>query len=65
MKYIIEGIIEAVRLIFSGDSELFRIVMLSLAVSSTATVLSSIIIVPYAVRMGLKPFKSYKKERRF
>lgn len=57
MNYIAEGIVHALKLIFSFDMELYKIVLLSLIVSSLSTIISSVISIPLAVWLGLKHFK--------
>ncbi|KAB3530312.1 ABC transporter permease subunit [Alkaliphilus pronyensis] len=56
MDYIIEGFIEAFNLLISFDIELYRIIILSLVVSFTATIISTIIAVPIGILMGIKEF---------
>lgn len=56
MDYIIDGFIEAVKLIFTMDLELFGIISLSIFVSTAATVLSALFSIPIAVILGLKEF---------
>lgn len=56
MEYILEGIWKALRLIFSLDSEIFSIALLSLKVSTTATILSSLIGVPVGFIIGTGEF---------
>lgn len=52
-----QGLVEAFRLIFTGDAELGSIVALSLRVSGIALVLSTLIGVPLGAAMGLRRFK--------
>jgi tungstate transport system permease protein len=60
MNYLGQGIVEALKLIFSFDKELYKIVYLSLFVSSLSTFVSSLISIPLAVFLGLKSFKGNK-----
>ncbi len=57
MDYILEGFKEAVRLIISLDRDIFEIVILSLFLSSTATILGSLISIPFGIRFGIEDFK--------
>lgn len=57
MDYIAEGIIEAVRLIFSRDPEFWGIVSLSVFVSSAAVITGMMVAVPAGTILGLKKFK--------
>jgi tungstate transport system permease protein len=56
MEYIVEGIRHALRLIFSLDSEIFGIVLLSLKVSTIAILLSSLAGVPVGFFIGASEF---------
>ncbi len=56
MSFIIEGLQKAFLLIFSLDKEIFRIVIFSLRVSSTAIFLASLMGVPLGFLMGVKNF---------
>lgn len=60
MEYIIEGIWQAFRLIFSLDSEIFSIVLLSLKVSIIAICLSSLAGVPIGFIIGASEFRGKK-----
>jgi len=60
MEYIVEGIWQALRLIFSLDSEIFSIVLLSLKVSTIATFLSSLAGVPVGFIIGTSEFRGKK-----
>ena len=60
MEYIIEGIWQAFRLIFSLDSEIFSIVLLSLKVSIIAICLSSLVGVPVGFIIGSSEFRGKK-----
>lgn len=56
MTYIAAGVGEAFRLLASGDREIYRIILLSLAVSLTATVSAAAVGVPLGLVAGLKRF---------
>lgn len=56
MDYIVEGFLEALKLLFSGDTEIMGIIVLSLFVSILATVLAVIIGVPLGLYTGIKQF---------
>ncbi|RKD31643.1 ABC transporter permease [Thermohalobacter berrensis] len=60
MDYIINGIIEALKLLVSFNRELYEIIFLSVFVSSTATLISSIIFIPLGLYLGIKNFKGKK-----
>lgn len=47
------GLVEAVRLILSGDPDLYEIILLSLRVSGTALLFSTLIGIPLGVLLGL------------
>nr|WP_300006192.1 ABC transporter permease [Tissierella sp.] len=57
MDYILEGFKEALNLIVSLDKEIFDIVLLSLLVSTSATIIASFISIPLGVSFGIKEFK--------
>lgn len=57
MSYIADGFIEAFKLLFSFDIELYKIIGLSLLVSTSATIIASLFFVPLGVYLGIKPFK--------
>ena len=57
MDYIWNGIKEAGRLLISFDKEVYKIILLSLFVSTTSTILSSIVSVPMGIYFGIKEFK--------
>lgn len=57
MDYILDGFKEALNLIISFDKEIFGIVILSLFVSTTATVLASMISIPLGISFGIKKFR--------
>jgi tungstate transport system permease protein len=52
-----EGFSEAVRLIVSGDPEVFEITLRSIYISGTATVLSILWSIPIGVMLGLSSFR--------
>lgn len=56
MGYIINGFKEAFVLLFSGDTEMIRIILLSLFVSGTGTIFAAIIGVPLGLCLGIKRF---------
>jgi tungstate transport system permease protein len=51
-----EGILQAVRLLFGGDPEVWRVTALSLQVSGTATLLSLLVGVPLGAVLALTQF---------
>lgn len=57
MDYIVEGFKEALKLLSSFDPEIMEIVVLSVFVSTSATILGSIIAIPLGVFFGIKKFK--------
>ncbi|WP_202707855.1 ABC transporter permease [Sporosalibacterium faouarense] len=57
MDYILQGLKEGILLLFKLDKELYRIIFLSVAVSSTATALSSFLAIPIGVYLGIKRFR--------
>lgn len=57
MDYILQGFIEAFKLIISFDKEIFDIIGLSLLVSTSATIIASIIFIPIGVFLGIKKFR--------
>ncbi len=57
MDYILNGFKEAGNLLISLDKEVYKIILLSLFVSSTSTIISSIVIIPLGVYLGIKEFK--------
>lgn len=60
MDYIAQGFSEALRLLIGFDGEVYRIIGLSLLVSTSATMVASLIFVPLGVYLGIKPFKGKK-----
>lgn len=57
MDTIGQGIIEAFRLIFAGDAEIYEIVGLSLYVSLTSVMISAILGIPCGILLGTCSFK--------
>jgi len=57
LNEIIEGLIEALRLIFSGDPIVFGITLRSLYISGTATIISLLWGIPIALFLGLRDFR--------
>lgn len=60
MELIWQGIAEAFRLLFSGDREVMGIMLLSLAVSGSATFLSLLLGIPLGVFLALSRFTGRK-----
>jgi tungstate transport system permease protein len=60
MDPIIEGIIEAFRLIFSFDAEIWNIIFLSLRVSGTSTIFAALVALPLGSFIGLRDFRGKK-----
>ena len=60
MEYILEGIRQAVRLIFSLDREIFSIVLLSLKISTISIFLSALAGVPVGFIIGTNEFRGKK-----
>lgn len=56
MDYILDGFKEAFILLFSGDKEIFDIILLSLIVSGVATSIAVIIGIPVGLYTGIKKF---------
>ncbi len=65
MQYVFDGIQEGFRLIVSGDPAIFKIMILSLAVSLAATGLATVCGVPLGLLTGLSDFKGKKTFRIF
>ncbi len=57
MNFVVEGILQAFRLILSFDNEVFGIAMLSLRVSGTAVILASILSIPLGCTIALNEFR--------
>lgn len=60
MESILNGIVEALRMILTGDPEIFAIVWLTLKVSGTATILSLLTGVPIGVALASASFPGKK-----
>ncbi|ABB15296.1 ABC transporter permease [Carboxydothermus hydrogenoformans] len=60
MEFIWEGIKESIRLILTGDPELYQILHLTLNVSLTATLLAAIVGLPIGAFLGGKKFWGQK-----
>ena len=58
MDTIGQGIAEAVRLIFSADSEIFEIVGLSLYVSFSSVIIAAVAGIPAGILIGTYDFKA-------
>lgn len=56
MTYITDGIKEALRLLLSGDAEIYKIIFLSIGVSGLATLLAALIGIPLGIFTGIKKF---------
>lgn len=65
MTYILEGIKEAVKLLFSLNKEVYSIILLSIGVSFTATIISLIVGIPVGIYTALKNFRLKKIYTRF
>ena len=59
-KDIIEGILEAIRLIFTFDPEVWGIIEVSFRVSLTSTFLAALVALPIGSFIGLRVFKGKK-----
>lgn len=57
MDYIAQGFKEALTLLITLDREVLRIVLLSIVVSTSATILASIVSIPLGVYLGIKRFR--------
>ncbi len=57
MNFIFEGIKEAFQLIFSLDSELYDIILLSLYVTLTATIIATLMSIPTGLMIATHDFK--------
>lgn len=57
MDVIVNGAVEAARLLLSGDPELWQVIWLSLRVSLTATFLSLFIGIPLGAMLALRAFR--------
>jgi tungstate transport system permease protein len=56
MGLIVEGVLEAFRLLLVGDSEVWRITLLSLQISGAATLLSLVVGIPAGTALALTRF---------
>ncbi|WP_156943725.1 ABC transporter permease [Alkaliphilus transvaalensis] len=65
MREILTGIINAMRLLFSLDKEVYEVIILSLYVSLTSTLLSGLVAVPCGIIIGTKQFPFKKPLVRF
>ena len=65
MDYIIDGFIEAFKLIISFDPEIYRIIFLSLVVSTSATIIASLIFIPLGIFLGISNFRGKRMFSRF
>ena len=57
MDTIGQGILEAIKLIFAADPEIFEIVGLSLYVSFTSVIISTVVGIPLGILIGTYDFK--------
>jgi tungstate transport system permease protein len=57
MELILEGIVEAFRLLFGGDANVYQIMLRSLWVSGLALLIASLIGLPLGVTLGLSEFR--------
>ncbi len=57
MDVFVNGVVEAIRLLLSGDPELWQVIWLSLRVSLTATFLSLFIGIPLGAMLALRRFR--------
>ena len=60
MSEIGDGIIEAFRLIFTFDAELWDIIFLSFRVSGLSTIIASLIAIPLGTLLALRNFRGKK-----
>lgn len=60
MEVIGQGILEALRLLFTGNPEVLEITFLTLRVSGTATLISLLIGIPFGIILALKEFPGRK-----
>ncbi len=56
MGVILEGLVEAIRLLVTGDPEVLRITLLTLKVSGTATIISVLLGIPVGTILALTSF---------
>ncbi len=57
MENILNGFIEAIRLIFTFNTDLYEIIFLSIKVSIIATIISSLISMPIGITLGLYKYR--------
>ena len=57
MQEILSGIIQAIRLILSGDAALLQVIVLSLQVSGVALLFSALVGIPIGAWLGLRQFR--------
>ena len=60
MRVLFEGVLEALRLIFTGDREIIEIILLTLYVSGVAVALSMVLGLPLGLFIGLNNFRTKK-----
>ncbi|SKC51579.1 ABC transporter permease [Maledivibacter halophilus] len=65
MGYIVQGLVEAFKLLISFNKEIYSIIFLSIYVSLTSTLISSLIGIPFGIFLGLKDFKFKRIFTRF
>ena len=56
MDLILEGLKEAINLLFHGNAEVMKITLLSLGISGSATIIALLIGIPLGVALGLNRF---------
>ena len=64
MEYFYNSFTEAIQLLITGDGEVYRIVLLSLFVSFSATFFASFLAIPLGLLTGIKKFKFKKSYTR-
>ena len=57
MDYILQGFRQALNLLITLDKEVIKIVLLSIVVSTSATIFASLISIPLGIYFGIKKFK--------
>lgn len=57
LDYITDGIIEAFRLLYSLNRDLYSIIFLSILVSSAATLMTTLTVLPLGIALGLRRFR--------
>lgn len=60
MDYIAQGFGDAIRLLGSFDAEVYKIIFLSIFVSTSATIAASLVFVPIGIYLGIKNFGGKK-----